>query len=560
MARHSLLQLPSRLFGAWKVEQQSNGRGVSVITDQEVSQSFSDNVRACGGVKEDYFGLLFLEREHNVPHARALNQIAFGGNDYGLDGFNFDEAKRNLYLFQFKYTGSYSQFKGSMQRLIESGIHRIFKSPNEDDSKNQVLMQLRSCLIENRSLIDQVCFRFVFTGDPNEAERSMVLDKLREDLENKRFLVEQFFQPRPVRFVVEFRSSTGKIGGLRSSEKSAKFSIRIDKQISAEASGGEKLIHCAGSKSCAGFFEHGRDVADLALHPPEVDRPALHADAAGLDVNVAPDDNQNLVSQHTGCIHRHDLCERPDMLRPTLIRSVWPAGIMIAIGSRIASLSVCQVKTVSGRCVTAPTPSMRVYGAPLLVDGSPRRRIGSQQDAMVGPPLELPDNFCRHMSKKTPCRRCLLGIQLYIVGYSDTVDWRTKRPERRVSKPHPSSCLHVLRFCMLGAAMVSWPFSVDADTGRPFVVIVPPVRPPSPPERAIPAQPAFQWAPPFAMGLTPGLRSPTARCYAGANVCPLMQPEHIGESCTCGIEGRPLPGRALIPPSHDISSMLRRTD
>ena len=129
-----------------------------------------------------------------------------------------------------------------MQRLIDSGIHKIFKSPNEDDSKNRYLMQLRSCLIENRSLIDQVCFRFVFTGVPNEAERSMVLDKLREDLENKRFLVEQFFQPRPVRFVVEFRSSTGKIGGLRSSEKSAKFPILIDKQISAEAKGGEKLL------------------------------------------------------------------------------------------------------------------------------------------------------------------------------------------------------------------------------------------------------------------------------------------------------------------------------
>ena len=65
---------------------------------------------------------------------------------------------------------------------------------------------------------------------------------------------------------------------------------------------------------------------------------------------------------------------------------------------------------------------------------------------MVGPPLELPCNLCRHMSKKTPCRGCLVGIQLYIVGYSGTVDWQTKRPERRVSKPHPSSCLHGVRF------------------------------------------------------------------------------------------------------------------
>ena len=137
----------------------------------------------------------------------------------------------------------------------------------------------------------------------------------------------------------------------------------------------------------------------------------------------------------------------------------------------------------------------------------------------------------------------LLSVRNTILHCWDngTVDWQTKRPERRMSKPHPSSRLHVLRFCMrlcmlTVAGMASWPFSVDADTGRPppLVVIVPPVRPPSPPERAVPAQPALQWAPPPAMGLTPGLRSPTALCYAGANVCPLTQPEHIGEPCTCG--------------------------
>jgi hypothetical protein len=53
----------------------------------------------------------------------------------------------------------------------------------------------------------EVTFRFVFTGDPGEAERSPVLDKLREDLENKKYLVEQFFRDRQIGFVVEFRCS-----------------------------------------------------------------------------------------------------------------------------------------------------------------------------------------------------------------------------------------------------------------------------------------------------------------------------------------------------------------
>lgn len=117
-----------------------------MITDQQVDQAYSDLRSSCGGTREDYFGLLYLEREHNVSREKALNQIAFGGNDYGIDGFHFDEQKRNLYIFQFKYTTSHAQFKGSLQRLIDSGMNQLFVSPNRDDSKNQILLQLRACL------------------------------------------------------------------------------------------------------------------------------------------------------------------------------------------------------------------------------------------------------------------------------------------------------------------------------------------------------------------------------------------------------------------------------
>ena len=112
-----------------------------MFTDRLIDQTYSDLHANCGGIREDYFGLLYLEREHNVPRDLAQNQIAFGGNDYGIDGFHFDEEKRNLYLFQFKYSESYSQFKISLQRLIEIGVERISLSPNKDQYKNQLLMQ-----------------------------------------------------------------------------------------------------------------------------------------------------------------------------------------------------------------------------------------------------------------------------------------------------------------------------------------------------------------------------------------------------------------------------------
>jgi len=212
-----------------------------MIKDKNIDQVFSDLRSTCGGVREDYFGLLYLEAEHNVPREKAVNQIAFGGNDYGVDGFHFDEVKRNLYIFQFKYSNSYVLFKDSFLRLIDSGMQRIFLEPNKDSNKNQILLQLRSCLVENRSLIDQICFRFVFTGDAADAERSTVLDKLREDLENKKYMVDQFFEDRKVGFVVEFRSSSGKVGGVSLKNARTSFSLPLTDLVVAESAGGQKM-------------------------------------------------------------------------------------------------------------------------------------------------------------------------------------------------------------------------------------------------------------------------------------------------------------------------------
>src|SRR5580692_4232783 len=120
-----------------------------------------------------------------------------------------------------------------------------------------------------------------------------------------------------------------------------------------------------------------------------------------------------------------------------------------------------------------------------------------------------------------------------------------------------------VRVCVLIAAtMLSWPLSATAetghsfvvDTGHSFVVIVPSFRSPNPRPRAVPAQPAWEWAPTPPLGLTPGIPSPAARCYARTDVCPLTQAGNIGQACTCGTTT----GHALIPPSHDISG--RPTD
>ncbi|MBI3608803.1 MAG: AIPR family protein [Nitrospirae bacterium] len=211
------------------------------ITDRVIDQAFSDLKKSCGGVRNDYFGLLYLEQEFGVERDQAITQVAFGGHDYGVDGFHFDGEKRNLYLFQFKYSDSHAQFKQSFNRLTEAGMERIFGARTQDQQQNQLLLQLKSCLIENEAVIDRVCVHFVFTGDPAEAERSQVLDKLREDLENKKYLIDQRLG-RPVTMVIEFRSArTRKVGSTTHIRKTHTYPIQLDDTVTRAGPNGETM-------------------------------------------------------------------------------------------------------------------------------------------------------------------------------------------------------------------------------------------------------------------------------------------------------------------------------
>jgi hypothetical protein len=211
------------------------------IRDRAIDQAFSDLKDTCGGVRNDYFGLLYLEQEFGLKREHALVQLAFGGNDYGIDGFHFDGERRNLYLFQFKCSDSHTQFKQSFNRLIEAGMERIFGAQGQDQQQNQLILQLKSCLIENEALIDRVCIHFVFTGDPAEAERSQVLDKLREDLENKKYLIDQRFG-RPVTMVIEFRSArTRKIGPTTHLRKTHAYPVDMNETVRRAGPNGETM-------------------------------------------------------------------------------------------------------------------------------------------------------------------------------------------------------------------------------------------------------------------------------------------------------------------------------
>ena len=176
-----------------------------LITETHIAQVASELKGRRGGVTNDYFGLLFLERVFEIPREEACEQIAYGGNDFGVDGYHVDRHAKNLHIFQFKFSKSADQFVGSMQRLITAGLARVFDSKTQQ-AENAILREIKSRIYEWRNVIDTVYLEFVFTGDPDKAYENEALQKLREDLQSRSYLTQAFFG-RAVPIVVRFRST-----------------------------------------------------------------------------------------------------------------------------------------------------------------------------------------------------------------------------------------------------------------------------------------------------------------------------------------------------------------
>jgi hypothetical protein len=201
-----------------------------MITQQEIDQAFSEYKNLYGGKKEDYFALLYLCKEFKSTPEEMQKRIAFGGNDYGIDGFYIDAYKRILLLYQFKWTENHLLFRESLKRLIDSGIVHIFGNQPNSNKQNDLINNLKSQIFENKSVIDKVLVRCVFNGKVADADRSEVLDSLREQLEEKNYIVDQYFD-RQVEFRVQFFSNKEGAGHLPSSPK-PEFSV--DFEYSAE--------------------------------------------------------------------------------------------------------------------------------------------------------------------------------------------------------------------------------------------------------------------------------------------------------------------------------------
>jgi hypothetical protein len=210
--------------------------------DGKVEAAFKELQPSCGGVKEDYLGLLYLEREFRVAREDAILQNAFGGNDFGIDGYHIDVTRRNLYLLQFKYSTNASLFKDSYQRLATAGFPLLFHETHQNRHLNPILHRLKSQLLNDMALIDRVFVLLVFLGDTSEAERSETLRALQENLESKSFLLDQFFG-RQVSLIVEYRSAaTQSVSSVVHQRRTHTYTMHVPQIIERSGPKSERMF------------------------------------------------------------------------------------------------------------------------------------------------------------------------------------------------------------------------------------------------------------------------------------------------------------------------------
>lgn len=180
------------------------------INQRDIDQAFSEKKATFGGTKEDYFGYLHLQREYKLSPDQAGDCISFGSQSLGVNGYHVDEAKKNLYLFIFKWSNDHKVFKDSFKSLTLQGLEQIFGNPSKEDLQNQFLRRIRASLNENQSIINKVYIYFVFNGDPEVADKSNALAALRESLEAKKHILDQYFESRNISLTIDYRSNLSK--------------------------------------------------------------------------------------------------------------------------------------------------------------------------------------------------------------------------------------------------------------------------------------------------------------------------------------------------------------
>lgn len=193
-----------------------------------------------GGSKDDHFALLYLSREFEKDSDQLARHVAFGDETpEGINAFHVDVNRRNLYLFRFEWSQQHQTLKEPLRRLAREGMERIFGP--QPANAGPLLAELRSRLHEDQAAIDKVIVQFIYNGEPADADQSAALDALREDLEAKKYLIDQFFQGRSVTLTFQFVSNEIRSRVSDRLTTTHRYELSLKNRIKTETGTGERL-------------------------------------------------------------------------------------------------------------------------------------------------------------------------------------------------------------------------------------------------------------------------------------------------------------------------------
>lgn len=208
------------------------------IKSRKLYNELRDNY---GGTRDHYMALAYLDREFGVGKNAALNRIDFNSSGYGINAFHFDEVRKNLYLLLVSVSSVADMVKQPLYQFAKSGLDQIFATEKETGSGSRFFNSLVSCIQENSAIIDQVFLRVIMAGGLDELEKSEYVKNLLEQIEDKKYLIDRFFNGRTVRFSYDQRSISGSDIRMGTTSRVYEYSLDIGQILSQSGSGGEKM-------------------------------------------------------------------------------------------------------------------------------------------------------------------------------------------------------------------------------------------------------------------------------------------------------------------------------
>jgi hypothetical protein len=211
------------------------------ITQEMLVAVHSELGATRGGNPGDYFPLLWIEQEFGVSRESSPNQVSIGPDESGINAFHADTTLRNLHIVSAVWSESRTCFNLPLQQLVDEGMDRIFGDGPPGITPSQFILQLKGRLLNIQEAVDRVFIHFVFTGDPDSIEHSAVHARLREELENRKHLVDRFFG-RPVSLVIQVRSaSDGRVGAPAHQKATHIYGIRMPHSVVMNGPAGESM-------------------------------------------------------------------------------------------------------------------------------------------------------------------------------------------------------------------------------------------------------------------------------------------------------------------------------